>query len=234
MEFCKVYSKAIELIKEVEETQGESIRRASELVADSFMAGGILQAFGSGHSNAGARELCHRAGGFVPTKEIKEPAGGMYESLQGVGEIFMKKIDIRAEDVLFVISNSGRNPLPVEIALEAKRRGAKVIAVTSVNASKKLESKHQSGKRLFEVADVVIDNCVPDGDAALNIEGLDTEICGMSSITTAAALQAVTYETARIMIERGVEPPVLKSQNIDIGPEYNQALMDKYFDRLHI
>lgn len=230
----EVYAKAIELIKLVSETQGENISKAAELTADAFMAGGILQAFGSGHSNAGARELCNRAGGFVPTKEIREPAGGAYESIQGVGEIFMKKIDIRANDIVFIISNSGRNPLPIEIALESKRRGAKVVAITSVNASSKLTSKHQSGKRLFEIADVVIDNCVPDGDACMHVAGLDTEICGMSSITTAAALQQLTYETAETLIKRGVEPPVLKSQNIDIGPAYNEALYGKYFDRLHI
>ena len=100
---------------------------AAKCIADTFEAGGLLQAFGSGHSNAGARELCHRAGGFVPTKAIQEPAGGLYESVNGVGEIFMKKVDIRKEDVVFIISNSGRNPLPIEIATQAKERGAKVL-----------------------------------------------------------------------------------------------------------
>ena len=228
-----VFDTAARLIGLVQQTQCGNIRKAAELIADSFMAGGILQAFGSGHSNAGARELCGRAGGFVPTKEIVEPAGGRYETVQGVGEIFMQRVDIRKDDTVFIISNSGRNPLPIEIALESKRRGAHVVAVTSVKASAKLTSKHQSGKHLFEVADVVIDNCVPDGDCCIHLDGLDTAICGMSSITTAAALQAVTYEAARVLLERGAEVPVLKSQNIDGGPEWNEALRAKYFDRLH-
>lgn len=229
----EVFSTALELINEVKRCEADNILAAAKCIADTFTNGGILQAFGSGHSNAGALELCHRAGGFVPTKAIKEPAGGMYEAVPGVGEIFMKKVDIRANDVVFIISNSGRNPLPIEIAVQAKERGAKVVAVTSVNASSKLTSKHKSGKRLFEVADVVIDNHVPDGDSCIALDGLDTNICGMSTITTAVALQATVLEAAKILIARGENPPVFKSQNIDGGEEYNAELLKKHFDRLY-
>ena len=229
----EVFQMAEKLIKQLKDTQGDSIMAAANCIADTFMNGGILQAFGSGHSNAGARELCHRAGGFVPTKDIKEPAGGKYEAVSGVAEIFLKECDIREHDVVFIISNSGRNPLPIEIACEAKRRGAKVVAVTSVEASKKLSSKHKSGKRLFEVADVVIDNQVPDGDSCIKLDGMDTNICGMSTITTAVALQATVLEAAKIMLSKGFTPPAFKSQNIDGGAEYNQVLLDKYFDRLY-
>ncbi|MEA5050038.1 MAG: SIS domain-containing protein [Oscillospiraceae bacterium] len=229
----EVFSTAEELIARLKATQGDNILAAAKCIADTFEAGGLLQAFGSGHSNAGALELCHRAGGFVPTKAIKEPAGGMYEAVPGVGEIFMQKVDIRKGDVVFIISNSGRNPLPLEIACQAKERGAKVVAVTSVASSKKLTSKHKSGKRLFEIADVVIDNQVPDGDACIELEGLDTAICGMSTITTAVALQAVVLEAAKMLLARGITPPFFKSQNVDGGAEYNQVLLDRYFDRLY-
>ncbi len=229
----EVFEKAAELIGKVQETQGENIMAAAVCIADTFTAGGILQAFGSGHSQSGALELCHRAGGFVPTKAIREPANGSYEAVPGVGEIFMKKVDIQKNDVVFIISNSGRNPLPLEIACQARERGAKVVAVTSVSASSKLSSKHKSGKRLFEIADVVIDNQVPDGDASITLPGLDTAICGMSSITTAVALQAVVLEAAKILLARGETPPFFKSQNIDGGAEYNEALLEKYFDRLY-
>lgn len=229
----EVFTVAVDLIEKVRVSQQENILAAAKCIADTFEAGGLLQAFGSGHSNAGARELCHRAGGFVPTKAIQEPAGGLYESVNGVGEIFMKKVDIRKEDVVFIISNSGRNPLPIEIATQAKERGAKVVAVTSVEASAKLSSKHKAGKRLFEVADVVIDNMVPDGDACITLEGLDTAICGMSSITTAVALQATVLEAAKRLLARGITPPFFKSQNIDGGEEYNQRLLDMHFDRLY-
>ncbi|MEG0832464.1 MAG: SIS domain-containing protein [Oscillospiraceae bacterium] len=229
----QVFATARQLIKKLEDSQGANITAAANSIADAFMNGGILQAFGSGHSNAGALELCHRAGGFVPTKAIKEPAGGAYEAVPGVGEIFLKKVDIRKNDVVFVISNSGRNPLPLEIASQAKERGATVVAVTSVSASSKLTSKHKSGKRLFEIADIVIDNMVPDGDAAITVEGIDTAICGMSTITTAVALQAVVLEAAQILLSKGQNPPFYKSQNVDGGAEYNETLLGKYFDRLY-
>lgn len=229
----QVFSTVKELIEEVETTQMEAIEEASKAVAKAIMSGGIIQAFGAGHSNAGALELTHRAGGFIPTKNIKEPAGGAYESVEGVGSSFMKKVDIRKNDVLFVISNSGRNPLPIEIAIEGKKKGAIVIAVTSLDASKKLKSKHSSEKNLYEHADIVLDNRIPDGDATIELDGLDTKICGMSTVTTAVLLQAVTYRAAELLVEQGVQPPLYKSQNVDGGREYNEALEQKYIDRLH-
>lgn len=229
----EVFELAYKLIGKIQETQEDNILAAARCIADTFERGGIIQAFGSGHSYAGAIELCNRAGGYVPSKVIRDPAGGNYESIQGVGELLMKKVEILKEDVVFIISNSGRNPLPIEIALQAKQKGGKVVALTSVGASSKLSSKHQSGKRLFEVADVVIDNQVPDGDASIKLEGLDTAICGMSSIVTAVVLQAVVLESAKMLLAKGITPPFFKSQNIDGGAEYNEALEKKYFDRIY-
>lgn len=229
----QVFKTVRDLIDEVEQTQKENIEKAAIAVADAIENGAIIQAFGAGHSNAGALELTHRAGGFIPTKNIKEPAGGAYESVEGVGSSFMKKVDVRDKDVVFVISNSGRNPLPVEIAIGSKNKGAIVIAVTSLEASKKLKPKHSSGKNLYEIADIVLDNRIAEGDATIEMEGLDTKVCGMSTITTSVLLQAVTYRTAEIMVERGIQPPIYKSQNIDGGREYNETLEEKYLARLY-
>jgi len=229
----KVFNESRKLIDELEKTQMEAIEAAATLFADAIMNGGIIQAFGAGHSNAGALEITHRAGGLIPTKNIKEPAGGAYESIEGVGESFMKKVDVREEDVVVVISNSGRNPLPIEVAIGSKKKGAKVIAVTSVEASKNLTSRHSSGKNLYEVADVVLDNRTIEGDSTIEVEGLDTRVCGMSTITTAVLLQAVTLRSVEIMLERGYTPPIYKSQNIDGGREYNEALEEKYIHRLY-
>lgn len=229
----KVFNVSRNLIDELEETQMEAIESAATLFAETIMDGGIIQAFGAGHSNAGALEITHRAGGLIPTKNIKEPAGGAYESIEGVGDSFMKKVDVREEDVVVVISNSGRNPLPIEIAISSKGKGAKVIAVTSVAASKNLTSRHSSGKNLYEVADVVLDNRIIEGDSTIDVEGLDTKVCGMSTITTAVLLQAVTLRSVEIMLERGFTPPIYKSQNIDGGKEYNEELEAKYIHRLY-
>ncbi len=229
----KVYDVVEGLIQKLKTTQEENVEKTARLFADALKNGGMLQAFGSGHSQAGASELCFRAGGFIPTKQIKEPASGAYEGIEGVGTSFMKKVDVRPNDVVVLISNSGRNPLPVEIALAAHEKGAKVVAITSLEASKNLTAKHSCGKNLWQLADVVIDNCVMDGDASIDVEGLDTRICGMSAITTAILIQACVYRTAQILLEEGIVPPVFKSQNIDGGPEYNDRLLAQYFDRMY-
>ncbi len=229
----KVYDVVEGLIQKLKTTQEENVEKTARLFADALKNGGMLQAFGSGHSQAGASELCFRAGGFIPTKQIKEPAGGAYEGIEGVGTSFMKKVDVRPNDVIVLISNSGRNPLPVEIALAAHEKGAKVVAITSLEASKKLTPKHSCGKNLWQLADVVIDNCVMDGDASIDVEGLDTRICGMSAITTAILIQACVYRAAQMLLEEGIVPPVFKSQNIDGGPEYNDRLLAQYFDRMY-
>ena len=229
----KVFTRTEELLKQVEDSQMEAIEVVAKAMVETLDKGGIIQAFGSGHSIAGAKEICHRAGGFIPTKEIKEPAYGAYESIEGVGKSFMKKVDIRENDLVFFISNSGRNPLSVEMAVAAKEKGAKTVAVTSLEASKHLKPKSSIGKNLYEVCDFILDNCVPEGDAAVEIDGLDQKVCGMSSITTGVLLEAVVYRAIEIMIEEGKEPLIYKSQNIDGGREFNEAIEKRYVDRLY-
>lgn len=221
------------LLKEVEATQSENITRAGELIAESIMKGGILQAFGSGHSFAGAIEITGRAGGLIPSKAIREPAGGLYETIEGVGALFLKRCDIRQEDVVVLISNSGRNPLPIEIALKCKEVGAKIIVVTSLEPSKELTSKHSSGKNLWEFGDVVLDNRVVKGDSSIDVPGLPVKVCGTSSVSAAVMLNAAVLESIQIMVSKGFVPPVYMSQNIDGGAEFNDKYLAQYADRLN-
>lgn len=229
-----IFSTARELMDRVEAQQGGAIAQAAGMLADAIAGGGLLLAFGSGHSIAGANELCARAGGFIPSKLIREPAGGIYETLEGAGPILMRSVDVRPEDIVFLISNAGRNPLPIEIAQIARQRGAKTVAVTSVTASRGLVSRHHSGKNLFEVVDLAVDTMVPTGDACLRLPGLDAAICGLSTVITALIDQAIVLEAAKLLLARGQTPPFYKSQNIDGGLEYNEALLERYFDRLHV
>ena len=229
----KVFPTVRELIDEVEKTQQDNIEAAAQAVAQCYLDGGIIQAWGSGHSLAGAMEVAHRAGGFIPTKRINEPSLGAYEGIENVGTVFMKKVDVRKGDVVFIISNSGRNPLCLDIALGCQKKGGKVIAVTALEASKNLKSKHSSGKNLYEVADIVLDNCTPEGDCCVDLDGFDGKICGMSMITTSVLIQAVTYRAAQILVEKGIIPPMYKSQNIDGGREFNEALEARYVDRMY-
>lgn len=228
------YFKVIEeLLKEVEATQSGNITIAGKMIAQSIMDGGILQAFGSGHSFAAAIEITNRAGGLIPAKAIKEPAGGMYETIEGVGNLFLKRSDIRKEDIVVLISNSGRNPLPIEIALKCREIGTKIIVVTSLESSKELSSKHSCGKNLWELGDVVLDNRVMKGDSTIEVPGLPVRVCGTSSVSAAVMLNAAVLEAIQIMLSKGYVPPVYMSQNIDGGAEFNERLIAKYADRLN-
>jgi uncharacterized phosphosugar-binding protein len=153
--------------------------------------------------------------------------------VEGVGVQFCKKLDVRKEDVIVLISNSGRNPLPIEIAMYCKEKGAKIIAVTNVESSKSMTSRHSSGKKLYEFADVILDNCVMDGDASVEIPGLPVKVGGTSSISAALMENVMMLEAIEIMVEKGFTPPIFMSANVDGGPEFNEKLTVKYFDRLY-
>lgn len=220
------------MIQELKDTQSENIMKAAEIIADSIMAGGILQAFGSGHSYAGAIEIAGRAGGLIPAKVIKEPSAGKYERIEGVGSHFIEEVDIREHDCFVLISNSGRNPLIIEMADWIKKQGNKIIAVTSLEISKTMSSRHSSGKKLYDFADVVLDNRGVFGDAVIQLEGMESKVCGTSSITGAMLLNATVLQSIKTMLDRDFVPPVYLSANIDGGPEHNAKLTAKYADRL--
>ncbi|MFL8969758.1 SIS domain-containing protein [Helcococcus kunzii] len=226
------FNKSYELMQILEQEESENIAKAAELVANSIMNGGITQAFGSGHSFAAAIEVSGRAGGLIPSKVINDPAMGIYERSIGVGDILMNRVMIEPNDVFFLISNSGRNPMIIEIAERIKEKGNPIIVVTALESSKKSESRHPNGKLLYQYADVVLDNHSEFGDAALNIEGLDTKVCGTSSIAATLLLQQTIYEAIRIMVEKGYNPPVFKSANIDGGIEFNLKYENEFAHRI--
>ena len=226
------FDKAEESMEKLKNTQGGNIHNAALLISESIRSGGILQAFGSGHSYAGAIEVCGRAGGLIPSKIIRDHSDGIFESVEGNAYYLMRQVDVRPEDVFIIISNSGRNPLSIEIAEYVKKKGCKVIVVTALDISKASASRHSSGKLLYEFADVVLDNQSGFGDAALEIEGLDSKVCGTSSFSTCLLLQQTIYEAIRDMVEKGFEPPVFKSANIDGGRKFNQILEERYADRI--
>lgn len=229
---CETYfEKVRSLLDEVQKNDLESIHAAAELVAETVMNGGIVQAFGCGHSRAAAMEISMRAGGLVPVKLVDEPSQGRYEKIPGVGATFMSRYDARPGDLFIVISNSGVNAMPVEVAQHAKKLGCKVIAVTAVEVCKATPVK-PDGNRLLELADVVLDLHSCYGDAAIDVPGVPTKVCGTSSILAAYLLNGVMLEAIEQMVEKGYEPPVLLSGNIEGGDEYGRKLVMKYYDRL--
>ncbi|WP_239257371.1 SIS domain-containing protein [Listeria ilorinensis] len=226
------FEKAKELTKILEEKEAPAIHQAAEILAEGIAQGGIIQAFGSGHSYAAAIEICGRAGGFIPSKVIHDPAMGIYESIEGVGGLLTHRLEAKPGDVFFLISNSGRNPLSIELAEWIKKKGNPLIVVTALEISKNSTSRHSSGKLLYEFADVVLDNHSEFGDAALSVRDSDVKICGTSSFSAVLLLQQVVYEAVKKLVAQGIEPPIYKSANIDGGYEYNFALEDQYADRI--
>ena len=229
----KVFNVVRSLVNDIEATQMDNIEAAAKAVAQCVKDGHIIQAWGSGHSAAGAMEVAHRAGGFIPSKRLMEPSNGQYEGVEDVGTVFMKKVDVRPGDVVFIISNSGRNPLCLDIALGCKAKGGLIIGVTALEASKDLKPKHSCGKNLYEVSDIVLDNRVPEGDSCIELDGFDGKVCGMSMITTSVLIQAVMYRAMEMLIADGITPPVYMSQNVDGGREFNENLEKQYIDRLY-
>jgi len=222
------YFDVIKNLIPVLEKEEEHMKKAAHLITESIMSGGIIQTFGSGHSFAASLEIAGRAGGLLPVKAVYEETFGRYEKIEGVGDEFLKYWDLMEKDCVIIISNSGRNPFIVELAMYVRSRNIPLIAVTALDVSKNTPSRHSSGKRLFELADVVLDNHSIEGDAAVQIEGLKTKVGGTSSISADLLLNQAVVFAIEEMISKGFTPPVLMSANIDGGPEFNEKLMKNY------
>ncbi|MEN6372476.1 MAG: SIS domain-containing protein [Armatimonadota bacterium] len=223
--------KALGVLQKIAATQSEPIQYAARIVAEHIANNGILYLLGSGHSLITALEAHGRAGGMVPIDIIFDKTFGKIERLPGYAELLLKQYDVD-NGVVVVISNSGRNPLPIEVALESKKRGAKVIALTSLSHSKFVTSRHPSGKRLFEIADVVVDNCCEPGDAIVEIEGVRGKVGATSSVACTFIINSILVQATENIAKMGVTPPVLISANLDGSDEYNDALRAKYKGRI--
>lgn len=217
---------------------------AIDILSSSLRRGGVVHAFGTGHSEAFAMEIAGRAGGFIPThqialrdlvllgsRELAEMGRPEFERDHTVADELYELYDIRDEDAFVIASNSGANGSTVGLALRAQAEGLPVIAVTSLEHSGAVETKHPSGKRLFEVADVVIDNLAPYGDATLEIsDGLRAG--AVSSITAAYIAQLLTLGTADRLRSDGALPPMYISANIPGGDEHNGDLQARFGARI--
>ncbi len=224
----KYFDLVIKLVSDIEVSEADNIRKAARLVADSLISNNWVYTFGSGHSQLLAMEVHSRAGGLYPVVHLPDPMNGRAEKVEGFGPVLVEGINFKKGETIFVISNSGRNPEPIEIAMTAKNAGVKVIVLSSMAHSKSIKSRHSSGKMLYELGDVVIDTHTPAGDTSISYENNPVKSGAMSTITGAVIMNAVMVEAIQYMLDAGVEPPVLLSSNIDGSDEHNQRLMDKF------
>lgn len=211
---------------------GDAIRRAARMVATTVQGDGIVYLFGSGHSALLALEAAGRAGGFAGVQPIWDPAMGRAEQVEGYGSVLAGEVNWEPRDCLFVISHSGRNPAPTEVAMAGKAAGLPVAGITALDYSKASVSRHSSGKRLFEVVDFVIDTCGVPGDAAVSIEGIALKTGPTSTIIGAALLDAAMVEAVAVLAASGVEPPLVRSYNLDGSDPINTRANARYRGRV--
>ncbi|MDX3005710.1 SIS domain-containing protein [Kribbella solani] len=216
-------NKALAVAHQAAETQLEPIRTAAALIAGALSAGHQFWVFGTGHSHALAEELYGRAGGLADVRAILEPGLMLHEGLQkssllerlpGLAAVLLEINPLTAGDVVLIASNSGRNAVPVEFALGARERGVKVIALTSIAHSTAVTSRAPNGQRLFETADVVIDNCGVPGDALIHIPHTTEPTGPTSTMIGALLLQALTVELVTLLTAEGNPPNILRSLNV--------------------
>jgi len=224
---------------------GGGMDPAVEMITRALGAGGIVQAFGTGHSQAFAMEIAGRAGGLIPTNNValrdvvllgnQEPSilsrASTLERDPAIVDELWETIRPHPEDVFVIASNSGVNGSIVGIALLAKEHGHGVIAVTSLEHTARVTPKHPSGKRLSEIADVVIDNLAPYGDTTLTLDG-GIGVGAVSSMTAAFIAQLLTIGVSERIAASGSTPPIYLSANIPGGDDHNHQLEDRYGGRL--
>jgi uncharacterized phosphosugar-binding protein len=241
----KAYERYFDQLSELMATlrdQGPSIEAAAKMMAECIAAGGIVHVFGSGHSHMMAEEVFHRAGGLFAFNAMLDInltsfgtlKAGLVERTEGYARVIMVSFDVRPGEVVVVVSNSGINAVPIELAIEARNIGAKVIAVTSSGNYAAAASRHSSGKKLAEVADLTVDSQVPVGDAILSLAGLAAPVAASSTVLGAALMNAMVAQTAEALLAMGQQPPVIVSMNVPGGDEQNARLTEQYRPRLQL
>jgi uncharacterized phosphosugar-binding protein len=236
-------SKVLDLAHQVAESQAEAVTRAAALVMTSIRADGVVNAFGSGHSEAIAMEIAGRAGGLVPSNRLTlkdlvlyggRPPSVLTPELErdpAIAHEIYALAPVEPQDVFVLISSSGVNGTVVELARIVKDRGHPLIALTSVKHSTRMTSRHPSGGKLLDLADVVLDNGAPYGDAILDLPG-GGSYGAVSTITSALLAQMVVTEAVDGLLALGETPPVYVSVNVTGGDEHNKALESRYAGRI--
>ncbi len=231
------YDQIVGLLTEVKDTQRQPMTRAAELVADTLAADGLVYIFGCGHSHLLGLDCFYRAGGLANVSAMLDTdlmlhngaaKSSVMEKMSGIAPSILRRYCLTDKDMLIVISTSGKNAVPTELAQAAR---AKRVRTVGIAASSYFGDK-KDAPMLHECVDILIDNRVPHGDAVMNVPGVDTPMGSVSTATGSFILHAVLLEGARLAAERGVAVPAYRSGNVEGGPEHNRALVDRYLPRI--
>jgi uncharacterized phosphosugar-binding protein len=220
---------AREVMSRIEETQLDNIKKAAEAMADSIEAGRWVHTFGCGHATIPVEEMYPRIGGFVGFRPMVELpltfftriTGEMgvhqfvfLERVEGYGVEIMKGYNFDPRDTMWIFSHSGINNVNIDVALEAKKRGMKVIAYGSAAAAKGKQTRHSSGKTIFDIADIVVDNCAPSEDASVPIKNHQDKLGPVSTMAFVTLVWMTVITVAEILVERGVKLYIHPSHNV--------------------
>jgi uncharacterized phosphosugar-binding protein len=237
----RYYEIVLGQMRAIREGEWAKIQQAGEWLGDALANDKFFYAFGTGHSHLLAEEIFYRAGGLARACPIlderlmlhQEAIKATYnEREEGYAKKLLDRYPVESGDVLIVASNSGRNAVPIEMALEGRARGMKVIAITNVAHAKVWGSKHRSGKTLGEVADICLDNCGVPGDACTPVDGIQQLVGSPSTATGAMIVNLIIVQGIESALKRGVMSEVFISSNTAGGDEHNDRLLHKYKSRV--
>ncbi len=229
------YNRSAQLLAQAREVNAETITQSAALIGESIAKGGVLHVFGSGHSDVIGREIIGRAGGLACVSGVIDPTAGFIENLVGYGTALIERYDrqyqLLSGECMIIISNSGKNSAPIEVALHAQKKGLKVIGLTSVAMSSTAKTVHPDGKNLHAIADQVLDNLGVPGDTLIDIgEG---EFSGpTSTLVGAMLLNLLMLEVIAWLKAHGHPLPLFRSQNLPGAIEHNRAVAKPYQHRI--
>ncbi|SFG75154.1 SIS domain-containing protein [Sporolactobacillus nakayamae] len=224
-------------------TQKEQILATAHVFSETIKDGKTIYAFGASHAGIITEELFYRTGGLALINPVLTPSlmlntkpvtlTSKMERLSGFGETVFSSLPATQGDTLLIHSVSGRNPVAIEMALAAHEKGVKTIALTNLIYSKQVTSRHTSGKRLFEVCDIVIDNCGDFEDSSMQLDGLEQKVAPTSTAIGSLIANAIVLETVENLLKDGITPPVFHSSNVDGGDAFNAKIFQEYTERIH-
>lgn len=231
--------KIINLLKEIEEKENDNIIQASKIVYDAMKKDMVVHIFATGHSHMFAEEMFYRAGGLVQINPILEPAlmqhegavrSTQLERLSGLSKIIYDSLDVKEGEPFIIVSNSGINSVPIEMAEIVKNNNHPVIILSSVESSKLLKSRAKNGLKLYELGDVVIDNHSPYGDGV--IESKYGNVGSSSTILNSYIAQMLVLNIIDLYEKDGLVPPIYQSANTPGGDEHNKNIYNKFKNRV--
>lgn len=239
---ARYFDAVSDVLAKVRQTQTDAMERAAACIAEAVKGGRCVFAFGCSHAGLLALELYYRTGGLAVINPVRAPGlcldidpatmTSQMERLPEYGRIIVDNQPMREGDVFLIHSVSGRNTITVDAALRAAEKGVHVIALTNVDYSRATNSRHPSGKRLCDVAELVIDNCGCIGDSAIDIEGVPEKVAPTSTAVGAAIVNAVMARSVEMLAQSGFTPPIFVSANLDHGDAHNKAMLAEYGDRI--